>query len=604
MKHLILTIDQREKVALLVVTLVFAFLLGGLFKLQIINHATLAAQSENNRLRVIPLTPKRGIVFDREMRRIIDSRPSYTVSVVPTEMVKGTTISNLSELLELDTLQIRKRIIRNTVNHYQPAPVKRDVPFEKIAVLEEQNSRFPGVIYQIDQVRRYPIGLGSEVFTGFVGEVSKSDLQSGKRENLRLGSMIGKEGIERHYDQELRGYEGTEYIEVSATGQILGTYEEKPEIQPTPGSDITLTIDLDLQQACSDVLDTFCCGAIVAADPRTGEILAMTSFPSYDANIFSSVIPESLWQAISSDSSHPLLKRPLKGLYPPGSTVKFVTVGAAMEEGLVNEHTTLQPCLGGYQFGNRVFHCWDRVGHGSLNAAHSLEQSCDIYMYQLGLKMGIDLLSKYYGLCGFGKKTMVDLPGEAPGLNPNSDYYNKRYGVKKWTKGLVLNNSIGQGELLVTPLHLVQFFCGLSNHGVVHRPYIIKKITNADGTNVDIKQQPTFNLPFSEKTMKVLLEGMRLVVHGEHGTAKGLKTSKYTQGGKTGTSQNPHGENHSWYVGVAPMENPEIIVCAIVENAGHGSDVAAPVVGEIIKRYMDKKQGDDNIAVFNSGDKE
>jgi len=228
MKQLILTIDEREKAALLVIALVFAFLLGGLFKLQIINHETLAAQSENNRLRVIPLTPRRGIVFDRNENRIIDSRPSYTVSVVPTEMVNGVTIDNLSELLESDTLQIRKRIIRNTVNHYQPAPVKRDVPFEKIAILEEQNSRFPGVIYQIDQVRRYPVGLGSEVFTGYVGEVSQSDLQSEKKENLRLGSMIGKDGIEKHYDQQLRGYEGTEYIEVSATGQILRTYEEKP----------------------------------------------------------------------------------------------------------------------------------------------------------------------------------------------------------------------------------------------------------------------------------------------------------------------------------------------------------------------------------------
>lgn len=604
MKQLILTMDEREKAALLVIALVFAFLLGGLFKLQIINHETLAAQSENNRLRIIPLTPRRGIVFDRNENRIIDSRPSYTVSVVPTEMVNGVTIDNLSELLESDTLQIRKRIIRNTVNHYQPAPVKRDVPFEKIAILEEQNSRFPGVIYQIDQVRRYPVGLGSEVFTGYVGEVSQSDLQSEKKENLRLGSMIGKDGIEKHYDQQLRGYEGTEYIEVSATGQMLRTYEEKPEVQPTQGSDITLTIDLDLQQACSEVLDTFCCGAIVVADPRTGEILAMTSFPSYDANIFSSVIPESLWQAISNDSSHPLLNRPLKGLYPPGSTVKFVTVGAALEEGLINEFTTLQPCNGGYQFGNRFFHCWNKRGHGSLTAAHALEQSCDVFMYQLGLKMGVDLLSKYFGLCGFGKKTGVDLPGEVPGLNPNSEYYNIRYGAKKWTKGLVLNLSIGQGELLITPLHLVQFFCGLANNGIVHPPYMIKKITNADGKTTVPKPPPAFKLPFSDKTLKILLEGMRLVVYGEHGTAKGLRTNMYTQGGKTGTAQNPHGEDHSWYIGVAPFEAPEIVVCAIVENAGHGSEVAAPVVGEIIKRYMNKKRQEDSIAVIDSGERQ
>ena len=271
---------------------------------------------------------------------------------------------------------------------------------------------------------------------------------------------------------------------------------------------------------------------------------------------------------------------------------------------MINEFTTLQPCIGGYQFGNRFFHCWNKRGHGSLTAAHALEQSCDVFMYQLGLKMGVDLLSKYFGLCGFGKKTGVDLPGEVPGLNPNSEYYNIRYGAKKWTKGLVLNLSIGQGELLITPLHLVQFFCGLANNGIVHPPYMIKKITNADGKTTVPKPPPAFKLPFSDKTLKILLEGMRLVVYGEHGTAKGLRTNMYTQGGKTGTAQNPHGEDHSWYIGVAPFEAPEIVVCAIVENAGHGSEVAAPVVGEIIKRYMNKKRQEDSIAVIDSGERQ
>lgn len=585
-----LTVNAREKAGLAVVAVAMLLLVFGLVKLQVVQHAELMRQSESNRLRVEPIIPRRGVVYDREGRRIIDNRPSYTVAVVPAEEVPGVTLANLADLLGLDSLAIRKRIVKNTISRYQPAPVKRDVSFEAVAVLEEQAARFPGVTYQTEQVRQYPTGLGAEVFTGYVGEVSREDIEK-NGEEYRLGRMIGKKGIEKQYDRRLRGLEGTKYVEVSASGQILGEYRDKERIEAVPGEDLTLTIDLDLQTACGNALDTFCCGAIVAADPRTGEILAMASYPGYDANIFSSVIPESLWTAISSDSTHPLLNRPLNGLYPPGSTVKFVTVGAALEKGLITPGSRLKPCLGGYQFGNRFFRCWEPSGHGNVNAAHSLEQSCDVYMYQLGLKLGVDQLSEYYGKCGFGKVTGIDLPGEVPGLNPNSAYYDERYGRKKWTRALVLNNSIGQGELLVTPLHLVQFFCGLASQGRVPRLHMVRRFTSANGDEVLVTPSTAFMLPFSESTMQVLWEGLRLVVQGEHGTARSLRRKDYEIGGKTGTAQNPHGENHSWFVGVAPLDDPEIVVCAIVENAGHGSEVAAPVVGEIIDTYMRKKAG-------------
>ena len=567
------------------------FLLFGLVKLQIVQHAELARQSESNQLRVEPLIPRRGLVLDRDNRRIIDNRPSYTVSVVPAEEVRGVTIPNLAELLGLDTVQVRKRVQRNTISRYQPAAVKRDVSFETIAILEEQNFRFPGISYQTEQVREFPVLLGAEAFTGYVGEVSPEELEREGSDDYRLGRMIGKKGVEKQYDLLLRGREGTRLVEVSASGQIVGAYEARDPEPPIPGADLMLSIDMDLQRACGAALDTFCCGAIVAADPRTGEILALASYPGYDANIFSSVIPESTWQAISSDSTHPLLNRPLTGLYPPGSTVKFVAVGAALEENLVTPNTTLKPCVGGYQFGNRFFRCWLPAGHGSLNAAHALEQSCDVYMYQIGLKMGVDLLSEYYGRCGFGRMTGIDLPGEVSGLNPNSAYYDERYGHNKWSRGLVLNNSIGQGELLVTPLHLVQFYCGLANGGVVNRLHMIKKKIFPNGREVEVQPKEQFRLPFSKSTMDILLEGLELVVWGKHGTATSLQRKDYRSGGKTGTAQNPHGENHAWFCGVAPLEAPEIVVCAIVENSGHGSEVAAPVVGRILDAYMAKRHG-------------
>lgn len=601
MERFTLSLAGRERLSLIIIALTFLLLGGGLIKLQVIDHSELAAQSEENRIRVVPITPRRGRVYDRENRVIIDNRPSYTVSVVAAEEVEDETLPRLSELIGLDTLQIRKRIKRNMVSPYQPAPVKRDIPFEAVAVLEEQNEKFPGISYRMERVRQYADSLGAEVVTGHVGDASAEELEQRAVENLRLGSIIGKKGLERRYDQLLRGIEGTAYIEVFASGQIRGAYEGREGIEAVPGADLTLTLDNDVQRACIQALDTFCCGAIVAMDPRTGGVLAMTSYPSYDANIFSSVIPESLWTEISTDTTHPLLNRPLSGQYPPGSTVKFVTVGAALEEHLITPTTLLKPCMGGYRFGNRVFHCWDLGGHGALNAAHSLEQSCDIYMYQLGQKLGVDILGEYFEKCGFGEKTGIDIPGEVAGLVPNSAYYDERYGKNKWTTGLVLNNSIGQGELLTTPLQIAQFFCGLANNGIVYRPHVVKKITSYDGQVTRVVPEEVFRLPFSPATMEVLLEGLRLVVEGEHGTAKSLRNPDYSIGGKTGTAQNPHGPEHSLFVGVAPLEAPEIVVCAVVENAGHGSEVAAPVVGQVIRAYMSKRLARDEVASLDDG---
>jgi penicillin-binding protein 2 len=587
-----LSLEERRALLLVVAGIAILIVCIGLVKLQIFQHTSLKEQSENNQLRVEPIVPKRGVIYDRESRVIVDSRPSYTLSVVPAEERKFVTIPNLAELLQMDSVEVRKRIKRNMTSAHQPATVVRDVELKHLAVLEEQSIRFPGVTYQMEKVRRFAAGLGSEAFTGYVGEVSEDEMKRATgRLDYRLGSMIGKKGLEKFYDSLLRGQEGTQYIEVTATGQAIGPYSARPPLQPVQGTDVITSIDVDLQRACVEVLDSFCCGAIVAIDPRNGEILAFTSYPSWDANMFSSVVPESTWSRIIADSSHPLLNRPLNGLYPPGSTVKFVAVGAALDMGMVTENTVLKPCGGGYQFGNRFFGCWEELGHGALTAVHALERSCDTYLYQAGLKLGVDELGRYYKACGFGASTGVDIPNESPGLIPSTEYYDNRYGKNKWTKALVLNLSIGQGEILVTPLQLAQFFCGLGNNGVVYRPHMVRAMVGADASRINVAPTVAFTLPFKPRTLELLKEGVRLVVEGDGGTARHLRSKYYSVGGKTGTAQNPHGDNHSWFVGMAPLEAPEIVVCAIVENAGHGSDVAAPVVGEVIKAYMMKKLG-------------
>ena len=603
MERIDFSLSGRERIGIAAVILSFLFLGAGLFNLQIVRHQELAEQSENNRLRVVPIVPRRGTIYDRDGRVMVDNRPCYTVSVVPAEEVPNLTLPNLAGLIDLDTTEIKRRVNKNTVSRYQPAEVKKDIPFEVVAVLEEQRERFPGVSYQSERVRRYSPGYGTECAIGHVGEVSREEMEKSGAD-LRPGSMVGKKGLEKAYDRQLRGVDGWEYIEVYASGQILGPYEGRSREEAIPGANLTLTIDLDLQRVSQLALDSFCCGAVVAMDPRSGEILAMTSFPTWDANVFSSVISDEEWQRIMSDSSYPLLNRPITGQYPPGSTTKLITVGAGLEEQLITANTTFRPCLGGYRFGNRVFHCWELSGHGTLTAAHAIEQSCDIYMYQLGQKLGVDGLSRYYALCGFGRPTGIEVASEVPGLNPNSEYYDKRYGRGKWSQGLILNNAIGQGEVLVTPLQLTQFYCGLANRGPVFKPHLVKTITHSNGSRQVVTPTHSFDLPFSRETMDVLQEGLYLVVNGELGTARSLSNEGYTIGGKTGTAQNPHGEEHSLFVGIAPLEAPEIVVCAIVENAGHGSVVAAPVAGKVIEAYMAKKRGEPPLAGVASGEKQ
>ncbi len=591
-----LPIGNRYTLALSAVGIIVSIVILGLIKLQIFQHSEMSALSESNRLRVVPIVPPRGIMYDRDGKQIVTNRPSYTLSVVPAEEKKEVTLANLAPIIGMDTTQIRKNIRKNLITRYQPAPIMRDVSFDKIAVIEERTGEFPGVSYQLDRVRLYVAPPGSEAFTGYVGELSEDEMAKADPELYRLGSLVGKKGLEKQYDQLLRGKEGTAYLEVFASGQVLGPYTGKPRIEAVAGADLQLGIDLDLQTLATQIFDTFCCGAVVAMDPRTGEVLALTSYPGFDANVFSGVVSESLWTAVTSNSDHPLLNRALNGLYPPGSTAKLLTVGAGLEERAIDLQTTFRPCYGGYQFGTRFFRCWDKNGHGTMTAVHGIEASCDVYMYQLGLRLGVDGLNKYMDACGFGKPTGIDLPGEAAGLNPSTTYYNSRYGKNGWTKALVLNNAIGQGEILETPLQIAQFFCGLGNHGIVYRPHLVKSIRHPDGSIAPVKPEVSFQLPFSEPTLQALMEGLRLVVEGDRGTARRLKNQYYSIGGKTGTAQNPHGDNHSWFVGVAPLENPEIVCCAIVENAGHGSDVAAPVVGQIIKKYMFKKLGLDTIA--------
>nr|MBN2278583.1 penicillin-binding protein 2 [candidate division Zixibacteria bacterium] len=597
MKSFFIGTDLREKIGGAFVILALLAVIGGLVYHQVLKHRMFQEQSESNRIRIQPVIPKRGLVYDRNLQVIADNRLSFTVSLVPFERVKDVTLPRLSVLLEMDEDDIEKRAKANFISRYIPSPIKRGLGIDIISILEEQGQSYPGITYSAESVRRYADSLSAATFIGHIGEVSPEEIKSGGERDYRLGSLVGKQGIEKTYDRLLRGIEGTEFIEVSARGQIVGPYEGKEKTPAVPGNDLILTIDRDLQRFIVSQFDSLdYSGAVVAMDPRTGDILGLASFPDFDANIFSGVIAPEIWEQIVSDSNHPLLNRPLTGLYPPGSTAKLITAGAALELGLVTEEYLLKPCFGGMQFGNRFFKCWERGGHGKLNMVHAIEQSCDVYFYQLGQMMGVDAWGEYARRCGFGKKTSIDLPGELAGIVPNSAYYDKLYGPHKWTPYLVLNLAIGQGEFTITPLQLAQFYCGLANEGKVYRPHLLKEIIHPDGSHEDVAPVLSFTLPFSKKTMTILTEALELVVQGERGTARGLRNKYYNISGKTGTAQNPHGEDHSWFAAFAPSDDPRIVVVALVENAGHGSEVAAPIAGRIMRYYLTQK---DSMAASN-----
>ncbi|MBN2226873.1 MAG: penicillin-binding protein 2 [candidate division Zixibacteria bacterium] len=579
--------DTRVKIAGALVILLLLIIAAGLFYHQVLRHDKYLEESENNRIRISPIIPKRGLIYDRHREVIADNRVSFTVSIVPFERVPDITTDRLAQLLDMDTAMINKRARSNFVSNYIPSPIKRGLGMDVISILEEQQQYYPGVAYSVESVRRYEQGISAEAFIGHVGEVSPEDIKSERRKGYRAGSMVGKEGIEKAYDQSLRGLEGTDYLEISAKGQITGSYAAKEKIPAVPGSDIVLTIDKRLQRYIAESFDSLeYSGAVVAMDPRNGEILGLGSFPGFDPNIFSGVIPPAIWQTIISDTNHPLLNRPIAGLYPPGSTAKLIAAGAALEMGIITEHTTFKPCLGKMRFGDRLFGCWDLGGHGKLDVYGAIEQSCDIYFYQVGQLLGVDSWGEYASACGFGRETGIDIPGELKGIVPGSDYYDKLYGPRGWTHFLVLNLAIGQGEYTITPLQLAQFYCGLANNGVVYRPHLLKEVLRPDGIVEQIDPVVAFTLPFSRHTLEVLHTSLELVVQGEHGTARSLRNKQYTIAGKTGTAQNPHGNEHSWFVAYAPSDNPRIVVVTLVENAGHGSEVAAPITGRIIKEYL------------------
>jgi penicillin-binding protein 2 len=417
--------------------------------------------------------------------------------------------------------------------------------------------------------------------TGGCGGPSVS-VETRKALGYRPGDLIGRTGVERTYEEILRGAYGAEFVVVNAMGRRVSTLTEGPPQPPVPGHNLTLTLDLKLQRALEEAMSDVDRGAAVALDPRDGGILALVSRPTYDPNEFSAGLTQERWDEISGGDSNPLLDRAIQGVYPPGSTFKIVTMIAALRSGVATPATTLAPCTGHYLFGGRAFGCWNPRGHGSLDFIGALQHSCDVYFYQIGIRLGLDNLQRTAHDFGLGMKTGVDLPQERGGLIPDAAWYDKRWGKGKWRKGLMLNLAIGQGEILLTPLQMALMTAEVANGGRPLRPHIVDRVSGARDFKVERPVQD--GVQATSETWDAVHEALERVIQSGTGTAARVPGVRVA--GKTGTAQNPHGKDHALFVCYAPVEAPRMVIAMVIENSGHGGSIAAPRAGRVLAEML------------------
>ncbi|HEX2635635.1 MAG TPA: penicillin-binding protein 2 [Gemmatimonadales bacterium] len=568
-------VRERADVARWILIGAFLVLSGAFFRTQILQHDKFQLKAETNRLRPIPLTPPRGAIFDRHGEIIAENVPGYSVKLLaPNRDSLRAVLATVGHFVPLDTSDVTEIVRRYAAARYQPVVVFGDATFETVARLEEHRAVLPGLVIQSEPKRLYPSGRAVAHLVGYVSEVTESDLSAGRYPGAGLGSIVGKAGLEREYDDTLRGGEGVRYIEVNARGRLVREEASAATLPPTPGRPITTTIDLDLQKYIDSMWPAGIRGAMVAMTP-SGQVRALYSAPTYDPNAFVGGISAALWRALNQDEARPLLNRAIQTRYPPASPFKLAIAAMALKRGLIGLDTHMPaPCRGGMRLGNRVFRCWKKEGHGSLDLVGAVASSCDVYFYQLGLRLGLDAIVEDGVLMGFRDKSGIDLENEVDPIYPaTTAYFDRLYGPRHWSPpATTLNFSIGQGENTQTVINMMRFYEGLAGDGNAAAPYLV---------------HPADAKPRSLGLTPEQLDGLRraLIAVVEHGTASASRHADLAVAGKTGTAQNPHGEDHGWFIGFAPADKPELVVGGIMEFAKHGTTVA-PYVVRALRRYI------------------
>ena len=559
-------------------------------------------KSEQNRVRKISLADYRGEIKDRLGNVIVNVRPSFSLYVTPEDA------DNLSESLEFlsGLIEINKDKLRSDIRRspsFKNVLIKRDISRREVAYIEENKMLLPGIRIKIEPIRNYAHKDFASHVLGYLGEVSKSELKISKFSRYELGDMVGKNGLEKIYESQLRGKKGFKEVEVDVSGRELKVLRK---FSPKTGNSLVLTLDSRVQSKLETLMDEVLGensveGSAVVMKVQSGEIIAMVSKPSFDPNSFATGISTKQWSGLVLDEKNPLQNRTIDGQYPPASTYKIVTAYAALAEKIIKPETTIF-CPGHFRLGKRDYRCWKKRGHGDMNLHDALVQSCDVYFYKLGHRLGINNLAKYATKLGLGELTGIVLKGEKSGLVP-SKQWKKKFKNEPWYPGETISASIGQGYNLVTPLQSARMISTIASGGLLVRPYLVKRIEDYDGRLIqEFSPEVIKKIKIEPEVLRNIKEGLRGVVHEAHGTGRRARLKNVIVAGKTGTAQvvamkdseeiDPEEEtpyshrDHAWFVAFAPYENPEVAVSVIIEHGGHGGATAAPIAGGILKTYF------------------
>lgn len=574
--------NGRLRVLGFLVVLVIAVLIGRAGYLQIYEGDTYARLADGNRIRIIPSMAPRGTFFDRNGELLVTNRPGFAVSLLPlTEPISDAVIYRVSDLVKVPVEDIKAKIAAHV--GFNPIRIKSDVTQDIVSVIEEQKSLYPGVVIEVQPIRNYIYHEKAAHTFGYVSEINDTELEKMKADGYKTGDIIGKFGLEKIYDKELRGKNGGEQVEVDVAGrpvQILGKKE------PIPGDDLVLTIDKNLQLAAEKAVDEQLAlihanaAAAVALDPQTGEVLALVSRPAFDPNLFAHGISTKDWNVLNNNPFHPMDNKAITGEYPPGSTFKIVTGTAALTEGVVSPTEKILDTGRHWIIpkGNA-----EGEALGWIDFTQALAHSDNVYFYEMGNRLGIDRLEKYARMFGLGAATGIDLPYEADGLVANRRYKEKNFEDGEWYLSETFDAAIGQGFNLVTPLQAAMVMGEIAADGKRYKPHLVKRIIGPDGKTVkDVAPELLSRLEVPENVIQLVQNGLHDVT--KYGTAaSSFRGFTIDIAGKTGTAENPHGRDHGWFVAYGPYSSPNIVVAVIVEQGGFGSQSAVPIGRKILE---------------------
>lgn len=575
--------ENQTRFFITLLFMIFIVLFGRLWQLQILEYSTYKDLSRENTTRTIPSLAPRGIIYDRFSRVLVANRAIFSIYIFPSNIEKDIltkVLSDVSRIVGVPTAKILNKIEENKLRPFEPVLIKDNLTIKTVTAIEERRHKLPGVVINVRPVRYYPNKNLAAHVLGYVGEITKDELSDLREQGYQLKDMIGKEGIEKSYDKYLRGVDGGQELEIDVYGRPVRTVGA---LESIPGADMKLTLDLELQKIVEKNLEGKY-GAVVVMDPRSGEILAMASRPTYDPAIFTGPLDKWEWDRMDR-AGHPFLNRALS-TYPPGSTFKVVNLSATLQERTEKLNEIIE-CNGVFRLGNRIAKCWKEKGHGKLNILEGLVQSCDIVFYELGLKNGPGILSKYAKDYGLGSRTGIDLPGELAGLVPTEDWKQRVY-KDVWVKGDSINYGIGQGFLTVTPVQMANVY-GTIAASKRYVPHIGLSVNSRNGQEIfKYKVQELGSIPLSNSNAEVLRETMREVI--KRGTGIAAEVRGIPAAGKTGTAENP-GKAHAWFMCYAPYERPEIVIISFVEHGEHGDRISAYIAREILEWYRDNRLG-------------